>query len=434
MAGRGLDRKTVILPGIKSTIDIHDYVEVNGTANKTLLIDCRSDAESEAVILLVLAGLGIMANLVLMVLIVVRGKLRRWNQGLLFHQAFVDLVRSFLLIPLGMSILGCSPIGSCSVLETSFLLLVTASTINLLTTVMSDVPVLPDEDDEDAISMLMDSPQCVGFGIFVIWFASITINLGPTFLSGTMAANINQRPTEPSCPLVQGPYRHYILNFLWIFINIVCIILTIYHLIKLYRDYSNTSAEAVRVATLVTSMVATESDSSEINEALDDKIVPGESLSDGLNELRVLTADPLRVKMYLNKMEREGIDRVKMFLVITIAYLIFWGPLFLVTLVNWDWNFEEAKQSMAHEVTLHVAFVHSFVNPSLLMVLHKGIRQATCDLICCSWRSFCHPDGVWRSHPTRMSGQPVLSQENRAFLNKRSIKGKRVAASSEEEI
>ena len=68
---------------------------------------------------------------------------------------------------------------------------------------MSDVPVLPDEDDEDALPMLMDSPQCVGFGIFVIWFASITINLGPTFLSGTMAANINHRPREPSCPLVQ---------------------------------------------------------------------------------------------------------------------------------------------------------------------------------------------------------------------------------------
>ena len=122
-------------------------------------------------------------------------------------------------------------------------------------------------------------------------------------------------------------------------------------------------------------MVTTESDSSEIGGVPDEKLVPGESLSDGLNELRVLTADPIKVKMYLNKMEREGIDRVKMFLVITIAYLIFWGPLFLVTLVNWDWNFEEAKQSMAHEVTLHVALVHSFVNPSLLMVLHKGIRQ-----------------------------------------------------------
>merc|ERR1719357_1858133 len=91
------------------------------------------------------------------------------------------------------------------------------------------------------------------------------------------------------------------------------------------------------------------------------------------------------IKEYIARMEQEGVARVKMFLVITVAYLIFWGPLFLVTLVNWSWNFEEAKQSMAHEVTLHVAFVHSFVNPSLLMVLHKGIRQATCDLICCSW-------------------------------------------------
>jgi hypothetical protein len=30
--------------------------------------------------------------------------------------------------------------------------------------------------------MLQDSPQCVGFGLFMIWFASITVNLGPTFL------------------------------------------------------------------------------------------------------------------------------------------------------------------------------------------------------------------------------------------------------------
>jgi hypothetical protein len=32
-----------------------------------------------------------------------------------------------------------------------------------------------------------------------------------------------------------------------------------------------------------------------------------------------------------------------MFLVITVAYLIFWGPLFMVTLVNWNWEFEEVS-------------------------------------------------------------------------------------------
>jgi hypothetical protein len=34
-------------------------------------------------------------------------------------------------------------------------------------------------------------------------------------------------------------------------------------------------------------------------------------------------------------MEQEGIARVKMFMVITVAYLVFWGPLFLVTLFSW---------------------------------------------------------------------------------------------------
>ena len=34
----------------------------------------------------------------------------------------------------------------------------------------------------DTIEMVSDNPQCVSFGLFMIWFSSITINLGPTFL------------------------------------------------------------------------------------------------------------------------------------------------------------------------------------------------------------------------------------------------------------
>jgi len=392
-----LERKTVILPGIKSTLDIGNNGNSNGTTRSNVTITCRDDPQSEAGILLSLALLGITANVLLMILIIIRGRVSRWSHALLFHQSVVDFLRSCVLIPLSVSILDCRAIHSCNILETSFLLLVTASTINLLTTVMSDVPVLPDEDDEDALPMLMDSPQCVAFGIFVIWFASITINLGPTFLSGTMAANINHKPREPSCPLVQGPFRHYIINFLWITVNIICIVLTIYHLVKLYKDYTNPSADTVRVATLVTSVVCTDTDASEISSTSDLPprhhlaVLPPDSvppISVEPDDQQILNADPFKVQKYLNRIEREGTERVKMFLVITTAYLIFWGPLFLVTLVNWDWDYEEAKQSMAHEVTLHVAFVHAFVNPSLLMVLHRGIRQAGIDIICCSWGKF----------------------------------------------
>ena len=93
----------------------------------------------------------------------------------------VDCARAAILMPLGTSILYCRPVNKCSLVETAFLLLVTVSTVNLLTTVLNDAPVLPDDDDEDAIPMLMDSPQCVVFGMFMIWYAkSSLLNLSTT--------------------------------------------------------------------------------------------------------------------------------------------------------------------------------------------------------------------------------------------------------------
>ena len=54
----------------------------------------------------------------------------RWSHALLFHQSCVDFLRSLILIPLSVSILRCKAIHSCNILETSFLLLVTASTVS----------------------------------------------------------------------------------------------------------------------------------------------------------------------------------------------------------------------------------------------------------------------------------------------------------------
>lgn len=88
--------------------------------------------------------------------------------------------------------------------------------------------------------------QCVLFGTFMIWFASITINLGPTFLSGALAANTESGHNAPSCPLVHGPFRHYILNVLWIAINMICVALTLIHLRKLHKDLTKANVEAVR--------------------------------------------------------------------------------------------------------------------------------------------------------------------------------------------
>ena len=63
---------------------------------------------------------------------------------------------------------------------------------------LDSAPILP---EEIAGYSLRQGPQCVAFGVFIIWFSSITLNLGPTFLSGAISSGLAE--LQPSCPLVQ---------------------------------------------------------------------------------------------------------------------------------------------------------------------------------------------------------------------------------------
>ncbi|XP_029678115.1 uncharacterized protein LOC115244546 isoform X1 [Formica exsecta] len=352
----------------------------NVTSNATKVFQCHPGGVTEATVIFSLGALGMGANIILMALILAKRQLRRWSQGLLFHQAMVDCARAAILLPLGSSILNCQPVNKCSLVETAFLLLVTVSTVNMLTTVLNDSPVFPESDEEADLTapLLMDSPQCVLFGTFMIWFASITINLGPTFLSGALAANTESGHNAPSCPLIHGPFRHYILNVLWIVINIICVALTLFHLRKLHRDLTKANVEAVRVAGLVTTLVNVTGGHQGATNALatEDGVV---NTRNGTTPKRTGAVEEHRkMRNYLRRMEREGVQRVKMFLVITAAYVIFWGPLFFVTLVHHP----IIGNPTGYEVTLHIAYVHAFVNPALFLALHRGLRQGMSDVCC----------------------------------------------------
>ena len=80
-------------------------------------------------ILLCLGVVGCLANLVVVVVMLATRYLRRWSMSLVFHQCVVDMSRSAILLPLGRSLYTCTPITSCPVLETAFLLLATVSMV-----------------------------------------------------------------------------------------------------------------------------------------------------------------------------------------------------------------------------------------------------------------------------------------------------------------
>ncbi|GIZ01996.1 g_PROTEIN_RECEP_F1_2 domain-containing protein [Caerostris extrusa] len=138
--------------------------------------------------------------------------------------------------------------------------------------------------------VVLDSPQCIIFGLFIIWFASFTINLGPTFLSGALSSAREGVALIDACPMVYAPVRHYVLNVLWVTVNLMCIILTGIHLRKLYRDLTKSNLEALRIAGLVTTMISVRSE----------------------REL----CESRQIQSYIDRLEKEGIRRVKMFVVL----------------------------------------------------------------------------------------------------------------------
>ena len=46
--------------------------------------------------------------------------------------------------------------------------------------------------------------------------------------------------------------------------------------------------------------------------------------------LSITPPQSVKIQRYIQHLETEGIGRVKMYMIITTAYLIFWAPLFLV--------------------------------------------------------------------------------------------------------
>ncbi|GFR07332.1 g_PROTEIN_RECEP_F1_2 domain-containing protein [Trichonephila clavata] len=392
----------------------------NGTtSNQSLGSVCHPAQTTEAIVLFTIAALGMGANMFLMLLIVFKRPLRRWSQGLLFHQGLVDCGRASLLLLLGIGVLFCQRLPKCNIIETAFLLLVTVSTVNMLTSVINDASLLPDQDfqqppqqpsphhhhyhhqnplhpnqDVTASSTVsLDSPQCIIFGLFIIWFASFTINLGPTLLSGALTSSRDTAGHVDACPMVYGPVGHYVLNVLWVTVNVMCVALTGVHLRKLYRDLTRSNLEAVRIAGLVTTMISVRSD-------------PHDS---SCNESQ-------QIQSYIHRLEQEGIRRVKSFAIILAAYILFWGPLFTLTLIQPG----RPGYAITYEITLHVAFVHAFVNPTLLLMLHRDLRNVAADFPCCgsSWGSpneCSGVNGVARSHAP-VSDMARACRLNRGYI------------------
>ena len=73
-------------------------------------------------------------------------------------------------------------------------------------------------------------------------------------MSSGSGTEINSSHPQIKNFIFEGPYRHYVLDFLWILITLLCLTLTMYHLRKLYHDFTSPDLEAVRIMSLFASL------------------------------------------------------------------------------------------------------------------------------------------------------------------------------------
>ena len=106
------------------------------------------------------------------------------------------------------------------------------------------------------------------------------------------------------------------------------------------------------------------------------------------------------LKKFIQRLETEGIQRIRMFTTICSVYALFWGPLFLVVIFG-SRSSEEGRglasvgppQNPAwHQVSLYICFAHAFINPTVFLALHAGLKDAASRVLCCFLASHANMD------------------------------------------
>jgi len=96
------------------------------------------DEVLEALFLLVTAAVGFFLNIVVMACLMSVRSLRTISSVFVLHGCLLDAVKCLYSVPFATSLLRRGPPNSCAVLGGSFVLLVTASAVNIVATICSE--------------------------------------------------------------------------------------------------------------------------------------------------------------------------------------------------------------------------------------------------------------------------------------------------------
>ena len=257
--------------------------------------------KTEIAVLIVVASIGMVSNFAVLILILVLHNLRRASNAFLFHQCLLDLLKAAYCLPFAHTMVADEPPIYCGMLGASYIVFVTTSSFNLLAIVMNEA-----YQFADLMLGVKDSRNycCVIFGVFIIWFSSLIMNLGVAFIPG----NPSYDRRIGHCIFIYGVTRNYVLHLLWIVLISLALGLTIVYLWKLHLDIKRSSY--YRLTTLIRHTVNIDAESQTLNQRK-------------VSEFR----DKNHIKWVLNVTRKKWM----LMILLLVLFFTFWYPLFLLT-------------------------------------------------------------------------------------------------------
>ena len=308
-----------------------------------------SDNVNEALYLFVAATIGFFLNLVVICCIVTCRHLRRMTSAFILHGCLLDVIKCVYCVPFATSLLHDVKPSFCTALGGYYDVIVTATGFNIVATICCEAYTFSEHNvGEDGRGSLC----CVIFGVMMVYVGSIIIHLGPTIIGGVFKFN----EMIGNCMFKYGTIQSYVVHAMWIAIMTLAMVGAVYYLVFFYRHVQANSTH--RLASLVRASIA---------------VSRGNTTNQDIR-----------------KVIRDSLSRTRVLMIITALYIICWYPLFILTLV--DPNFQQPPK--VYKLLTFVAWSNAALNPLVLLLFDRNINICRRKCPCC--RGMCVCLRCWR--------------------------------------
>ena len=284
---------------------------------------------TEAYFLFFTSATGVFFNLTVIFSILFQKNLRKMISAFIVHGCILDFIKCGYCIPFGMSLIHKEAPQFCSVLGGSYVMIVTASTFNLIAMICCEVYTFSEHNVGAAGE---GSLCCVLFGVVMVYIGSIIIHLGPTIIAG----NFNYNEKIGNCLFTYGTIKSYVIHTIWIAIMTTTVLFSFYYLKIFYKHVQENSTH--RVASLVRMSLAISRGKVPNSHNVDQQIL-------------------------------DSMSRVRCLIAITVIFVLCWYPLFVLTLA--DPKFEQPTR--VYRILSLLAWCNPTVTPLVFLCGDRSI-------------------------------------------------------------